>query len=36
MGADCVLFEGGHMSRRRLEACGLPIISHMEELLAYL
>lgn len=36
MGADCLLFEGGHMSRRRLEACGLPIISRLEELLAYL
>ena len=36
MGADCVLFEGGHMSRRRLEVCGLPIISRLEDLLTYL
>lgn len=32
MGADCVLFEGGHMSRRRLEACGVEIISSFDAL----
>jgi phosphoglycolate phosphatase len=24
IGADCILFEGGHMSRRRLLSCGVP------------
>lgn len=32
MGADCVLFEGGHMSRRRLEACGVAIIDSFDAL----
>ena len=32
MGADCILFDGGHMSRRRLEACGVRIISSFAEL----
>ena len=32
MGADCVLFEGGHMSRRRLASCGVAIISSFDEL----
>ena len=33
MGADCVLFDGGHMSRTRLQACGCPIIHAFSELL---
>lgn len=32
MGADCVLFDGGHMSRPRLLACGVPVISDFAEL----
>lgn len=32
MGADCVLFDGGHMSRERLLVCGVPIIHEMREL----
>lgn len=34
MGADCVLFDRGHMSRARLSACGLPIIHDFAELFA--
>ena len=36
LGADCLLFAGGHQSRRRLEACGCPIIERIEELVEYL
>jgi phosphoglycolate phosphatase len=33
IGADCVLLEGGHQSRARLEACGVPVLgSHAEVL----
>ena len=32
MGADCLLFDGGHMSRARLAACGVPIIHTFGEL----
>ena len=34
MGADCVLFDRGHMSRARLSACGVPIIHDFDELFA--
>lgn len=30
--ADCLLFCGGHQSRRRLEGCGCPIIERIEEI----
>jgi phosphoglycolate phosphatase len=33
LGADCLLFAGGHQSRQRLEKCGFPIIEKMEEIL---
>ena len=33
IGADCILFDGGHMSRRRLMACGVEIISSFGELM---
>ncbi len=36
VGADCVLFAGGHQSRRTLEACGFPVIERLEEILDYL
>lgn len=36
MGADCVLFDGGHMSRERLLACGVPVIHEIRELWAML
>ena len=36
MGADCLLFDGGHMSRHRLEACGVGIIHAFGELLGHL
>lgn len=33
IGADCVLLVGGHQSRARLEACGVPVLgSHAEVL----
>lgn len=34
MGADCVLFDRGHMSRKRLAACGVRIIHDFDELFA--
>lgn len=36
MGADCVLFCGGHQSRAKLEATGLPVIESMNELLSFI
>ena len=36
LGADCLLFAGGHQSRRRLEACGCPVIERIEEIIDYL
>ncbi len=36
IGADCVLFAGGHQSRRKLTACGVPVIDRIEEILGYL
>jgi phosphoglycolate phosphatase len=36
VGADCVLYTGGHQSERKLMACGKPIISDIRELLAFL
>ncbi len=36
IGADCVLFCGGHQSREKLEGCGVPVIDRIEEILAYL
>ena len=36
MGADCVLFAGGHQARSRLEAHGCPVISDFSELEKYL
>ena len=36
IGADCVLFCGGHQSEARLRTCGKPIIGCISELLAYL
>ena len=36
IGADCVLFCGGHQSKARLSACGKPIIEGISELLNYL
>ena len=32
IGADCVLLEGGHQDRARLEACGVPVLATHEEL----
>ncbi len=36
IGADCVLFTGGHQSRARLSACGVPLIDRIEDVLSYL
>ena len=36
MGADCVLFCGGHQSRARLETAGCPVFSDFEELAGFL
>ncbi len=36
IGADCVLLEGGHQSRARLEACGVPVLRSHREVLALL
>jgi len=32
LGMDCVLIVGGHQSRDRLEKCGVPVISELQEL----
>lgn len=36
LGADCLLYSGGHQSKKRLESCGFPIIEKISELIAYL
>ncbi len=36
IGADCVLFTGGHQSRRKLAACGVPLVDRIEDVLNYL
>ena len=32
LGADCLLFTGGHQSRRRLAKCGFPMIDDIREI----
>ncbi len=36
LGADCVLFAGGHQSRAKLEKCRCPIVDDISELIKYL
>ena len=36
LGADCLLFAGGHQSKRRLSACGCPVIESIAEIMNYL
>ncbi len=36
LGADCVLFAGGHQSRRKLEKCGCPVIDNIFEVIEFL
>ncbi len=36
LAADCLLFTGGHQSRKRLEGCGYPIIERIDEIIQYL
>ena len=36
LGADCVLYAGGHQCRAKLEKCGCPVIDKIEEVLSYL
>ena len=34
--ADCLLFTGGHQSRRRLSSCGCPMIDDMENIFDFI
>ncbi len=36
LGADCVLYAGGHQSRRRLEGAGCPVVDDLAEIICYL
>ncbi|MBQ4112515.1 MAG: HAD family hydrolase [Clostridia bacterium] len=36
VGADCLLYTGGHQSQKRLQACGKPLITDIRRLIAYL
>ena len=36
LGADCVLYAGGHQCREKLEKCGCPVIDNIEEIINYL
>lgn len=36
LGADCVLYAGGHQSRAKLEKCRCPIVDDISELVKYL
>ncbi len=36
MGADCLLFAGGHQSKKRLSTCGKPLIDRIGRLLDWL
>ena len=33
MGADCILYSGGHCGRDALLACGCPVIDHLTDVL---
>ncbi|MBQ8409553.1 MAG: HAD family hydrolase [Clostridia bacterium] len=36
LGADCLLYTGGHQSREKLAKCGYPLIDSIVEILEYL
>lgn len=36
LGADCVLYAGGHQCREKLERCGCPVIDSIGEIINYL
>lgn len=36
LGADCVLYAGGHQSREKLERCGCPVVDEISEILKFL
>ena len=36
LGADCVLYAGGHQCRAKLEKCGCPVIDHISEIVDFL
>lgn len=36
LGADCLLYAGGHQSQKRLSVCGCPIIDGLREVLNYI
>ena len=35
IGADCVLYSGGFVSKQRLERYGVPVIDHLSEIINY-
>lgn len=36
LGADCLLYVGGHQSRERLAKCGYPLIENISDVMQYL
>lgn len=36
IGADCLLYVGGHQSKERLAACGYPLIESLSDVIAFL
>ncbi len=36
LGADCVLYAGGHQSHAKLEACACPVVDSISDVLKYL
>jgi phosphoglycolate phosphatase len=36
LGADCVLYSGGHQSREKLERCGCPVIDNIGDVVGFL
>lgn len=36
LGCDCILYSGGHQSRKRLEKCGVPVVDSLKDVLCYL
>jgi len=36
IGADCILYSGGHSSREQLSVRDVPVVDHLSEILAYM
>ena len=36
LGADCILYAGGHQSRAKLETCGCPVVDDISDILKFL